>query len=249
MAYRKRYGKSKKGYKKTYRRKRTSLAYLAYKVKKLYRINKMKTQYQHLGGTVNSTMGSILPPSTAIFNLCNWSSFTPIFGTSGDDVNYANSFYHKSFGIDITIESANETDNISYTCFLVSLKDSVGSAFDPNTGNLTLTNPTHFWTNQGMCMLNKRMFNIHKIKRFNLGNYGQALTISSAQNYGTLRRFFWKWSPKCKVSNPSGSVRNVQTSLDPSKQYYLIVCNDDSSVDGQSPTCRAVVVHTVVANA
>ena len=217
------------------KRKSASVASLNYKVKKLFRINRLKTQYQHLGGTVNSTMGALVPPSTAIFNLCNWNSFTPIFGSSGTDVDYANSFYHKSFGIDITIENASETDNISYTCFLVSLKDSVGSAFDPNTGNLSLTNPTHFWTNQGMCLLNKNMFNIHRIKRFNLGNYGQAMTIASAHNYGTIRRFFWKWSPKCKVSNPSGSIRAASSSLDPSKQYYLIVCNDDSSADLQSP--------------
>lgn len=249
MAYRRVYkGRKGKGKRRTYRKGKSTVKGLAKRVNALSRSMRMKTEYQHLGGTINSTIGSILPPGISIFNLCNWNSYSSIFGSFNTDVDLGNSYYHKSFGLDLTFEPNNETDNVSYTVFLVSLKDSIGSAFDSTNGTLSLNSPQHFWANQGMIMLNKKVFNIHKVKRFHLGNFGAPLTQSSANQYGTIRRFYWKWFPKCKVINPVASVKLLNSSIDPSKQYFLLVCNDDSSADLASPVVRGTIVHTFTNN-
>lgn len=176
--------------------KKTAIAAVVRDVKRLKQDARDRTQMHHLASEINATVGASSGAQMFIANLCNWSAATPIFGSSTTDVDLANSYLHRGFGLDVYVTNNNESENINYTAFLVSLKDNIGSAFDPNTGTLTVTNPLHFYNNSSPCaltMLNKNCFNIHKIKRFTLGNMGVGQSVNGLQTQsGNSIRWYWK---------------------------------------------------------
>lgn len=182
--------------------------------------------------------------------LSNFAGMQKIFGTDADDTE-DNKIIHQSVGIDIelTLENTlnNEESTTRFTTFLVSLKDSVGSAFNPSSGALTLLPDIHYYMQAGgQCLLNKKIFNIHKIKRCTLTNYDTALTASAAQSqYGTNYRWYWKQSIGKVISNPIGSWDQLGTGLDPSKTYYILIFNDNSTADLENPQVRMSAVHTL----
>lgn len=183
------------------------------------------------------------------YNLCNYSSLTPVFGTDADDDNNYK-IVHQSVGLDmyLTLENTinNEENTITFTMFLVSLKDDIGGAFNPSNGALSLNVNQHYVIRNGLTLLNKKCFNIHKIKRRVLTNHGTALTSPSAQSQGGSDcRWYWKISMNKVVQNPTGDWKNLQSALDPSKQYYVLIFNDNTTLDGESPALTYNFVHTM----
>lgn len=183
-------------------------------------------------------------------SLSNFAGMQKIFGTDADDTE-DNKIIHQSIGIDmeVTLENTlnNEESTTHFTAFLVSLKDNIGSAFVPGSGSLTLVADQHYYMGAGgMCLLNKKCFNIHKIKRFTLGNYDTALTASAAQTqYGTVQRWYWKIAPGKVIQNPIGSWDTLASGLDPSKSYYILIANDNSTADLENPAVKLSAVHTL----
>lgn len=231
--------------------KKPTVAVLAKKVSKLEKESRMTTQYQHLALELNSTLGSgFTTPNLYIAPLCNWSGTIPVFGSSNADLDLANSFYHRGFGLDCFVTNNTETGSINFTAFLVSLKDGIGSAFDQSTGTLNLTNPNHFYNNglTALTMLNKNAFTIHKVKRFTLSNMDQPFSAGPQTQYGNTMRWYWKQSVNKKCICPNASMKAQNSSLDPSKSYFLILANDNNTLDGEVPIIRATVVHTINAN-
>lgn len=224
----------------------TSVQALAKSVQSIQR--KMRTQHQILNYVQAQTQDNLTANYNA-YNLCNYNAMVPTFGTDADDDNNYK-IVHKSFGMDmyISLENLinNEEETITFTCFLVSLKDHIGPAFNQSTGVLSLTNGVHYYSQAGLTLLNKKCFNIHKVKRRVLTNHGTALTGPSAQTQGgTDFRFYWKWSPNQVIQNPAGDWKALSTALDPSKQYYLLIFNDNSAADLESPCITYNVVHSM----
>lgn len=222
----------------------TKIQALAQSVRRIQR--RMKGEAEYLNYSQNGTQ-----PLVADYNffcLTSPANWTQVFGSSADD-GKENSAYHLSAGMDlrVTLENTiNEPDTTGFTCFIVSLKDVIGSAFNPSTGALNLIANTHYTIREGMVLLNKKCFTIHKQKRFTLTNYGQALSVSAAQSqYGTDRRWYWKIRFNKHLLNPSGNWSDLNSGLDPSKTYYVITFNDNSSLDLQNPKLAFNVVHTV----
>lgn len=183
------------------------------------------------------------------FNCCNYSAGTPIFGADADDDNNYKAI-HQSFGLDcyISLENTinNEPDTTTFTIFFVQLKDDIGNVFNTTTGALTLTAGTHYYIQNGQCMINKKMFKIHKVIRKVLTNHGTALTAPSAQSQsGTDFRFYIKHSPRTMITNVGGDWKNLSCSVDPSKQYHLLIFNDNSALDLQSPSFTYNLVRTM----
>lgn len=175
-----------------------------------------------------------------------------IFGTSANDEE-CNSVIWKSFGMDLHIRSFNETDQVNFTMFVVSLKKEAAPFYNAATGALTLTDGQEYIntsatgsdTCAGLVMLNKRLFNIHYVKRFTLGNNGAALNISGAQTqFGTDRRFYAKFSPNRKITNPYGDWK-AATPAEITDNYYLLIFNNNSTADAESPRMFLNTVHTV----
>lgn len=225
--------------------KETKIQTLAKAVKKLQNQNKAEAEYLNCQYGVDGAQ--IIQPAY-IYPLNFYQGMTPIFGVSADDLE-ANKIIHKSVGMDIhvTLENFlnNEENTIGFTAFLVSLKDDIGSAFNPGTGALTLTaNQTHYSV-QGMTLLNKKMFNIHKVKRFTLTNFNQNLNIAGAQSqFGADRRFYWRQRINKTITNPIGNWKNLSSGNDPSKTYYVLVFNNNTDADFENPQITISAIHT-----
>jgi len=225
--------------------KTTSIQTLAKAVRSLQKEN--KTQAEYLNYTQQTFEQNVAAPLYSV-NLSDFSGMISTFGTSAND-NVANKIIHKSVGMDcrVTLENAinNEESTIGFTAFLVSLNDNVGNVYNNLTGGLTLTLGATHEIVQGMVLLNKKMFKIHKTKRFTLTNYNQALISPAAQTqYGTDYRWYWRLPINKMIENPRGDWKQLGCALDPSKQYYLMIFNDNSTSDLESPAFTYVAVHT-----
>lgn len=224
--------------------KSTKTRSLAGAIKRLQLAMRRRRQYVNLNHNFSTSCSS----DYVAANMCFYAGFNQVFGTGADDLE-GNKMIHHSFGAHIRISlenTINEPDTTGFTVFLVSLKDAIGSAFDPAAGTLTLVPNQHYVQRSGMVLLNKKALTIHKMKKFTLTNYGQALGTSAAQSqYGTDCRWYWKISPRKTVYNPVGNWSVLNSALDPSKTYFLLVFNDNSTLDLQSPKLEFNSVHTI----
>lgn len=205
---------------------------LAKQVKKLTTISYDKVAMK----TIEQAYSSIVQPyyQYHINNLMQ--SWTPIFGYDSNDFSAVNKVYVNSYKVDARILQGSEADAIWYTAFVVSLKDDAADSttFDPATGQLTLTSGTHYTTlgGNGKVLINPRMFNIHSYKRFYMG--GRA----GDQSAPVVRDLSFTIVPKQKlITNPKGNVfgtGGLQFPKDPSKNYYMLLFNDDLGSDLQT---------------
>lgn len=218
---------------KSYKKLRT-LRQLTKAVSKITKIQSRSVNSICLGqqGTSN-----ISTPYTA-FQINNFVALTPLFGATAGDYNDVNKAFWKSLSIQFKLESWDEEENIQLTAFLVSLQKSASNMYDSGTGTLAaLTANTHYYNNSGMCMLNKKIFKIHRIKTFTLGNNSAALTTSGAPMWSgtSLYQGYWKIKPNAYIRNPSGNFIGLNASLDPTQQYYIIVFNNNATGDLEHP--------------
>lgn len=222
--------------------KSTQIQTLAKAVKALQKKNKQQSIYLNYGDQFDTTVSS----DVNVFPLSRYSSWTPIFGAGANDAE-ANKCIHKSFGLDMYLNSNNETDTIQFTIFLVSLKDSMrGAAFNNTTGALSLSAGIDYYIQNGLALLNKNNFNIHNVKRCVLGNNGVGLGSSTAQNqYGTDRRYYMKMRCNKTIHNVAGDWKGLGCSQDPSDNYYLLIFNDNGILDAENPRVRINMVHTI----
>lgn len=237
------------GIKSMARGKASKFTKLARAVRTLQRKNARECEYLTFSQNIPFATSFPASPAPLVQNLSYYTGFTNVFGVSADDLE-ANKIIHKSIGMDIRVSLENTVNNeeetTNFTAFLISLKDDIGSYFTPGSGAITWTdNITHSFQN-GLVLLNKKMFNIHKQKRFTLTNFGTALTSAAAQSqYGVDKRWYWKISPNKLISNPAGNWKSLSSGLDPSKTYQLVVFSDNATLDGESPSMTAAIVHTM----
>lgn len=242
---RKRYAAKKKGVSRLVKGKQTKIQTLAKAIKNLQLQNKKKKIILNYTQTYNQGVSS----DYTVFYLSKISSWNPTFGTSSDD-GTANSMIHKSMGIDMYLSlenTTNEPDTTGFTMFLVSLKDDAqAGCFDPASGNLAMLPGQHYVTINGLTLLNKKVFNIHAIRRKVLTNHGTALSGPSAQTQsGTDYRHYFKLRVNKKIVSPIGNWSALSCPADPSKNYFLIVFNDNSTLDLQNPKVTMNIVHSV----
>jgi len=225
--------------------KSTKIQTLAKAVSRIQR--SMRTKCEYLTFQQSGNVG--VTGDVYVYNLCDYLNMGNLFGSSGDDTSQ-NRIIHQSFGVDmyLTLENTiNEPDTTQFTVFMVSLRDIIGSDFVPSTGGLTLTPGAHYAINGGLVLLNKKIFNIHKVKRVVLTNHGTALSAPSAQTQGgTDWRGYWKFSPRSLITNATtnSNWKGLRSALDPSKQYYILVFNNNSGADLQNPVFQYNAVHT-----
>lgn len=207
------------------------VATLSRQVQKLSKVSYDKVQMQILP----QSYASVTQPYFQ-YHLNNLtSSWTPIFGYDANDVSTANKMYVNSYKVDARLTQDSEADLIWYTMFVVSLKDdgADSTTFDPATGQLTLTDNIHYnrAPTNGKVIVNPRFFNIHKYKRFYMG--GRA----GDQSAPVTRDLSFTIVPKQKmVTNPKGNIFGIgglAFPKDPSKNYYMILFNDDLGTDLQ----------------
>ena len=197
--YKARKGGMRKGRKYVPRRART-LAGLAKKVAGLARRVRKIPQAYHIGYALAN---QLVERDYAALNLSNFTATqniiagvtgqtfnpggTPLFGTQIEDLE-SNRLIDQSMSCQLKVECGAEESNITYSCYLVSLKDQMNQrqVFNPDTGELDLAAGTHYWVSPtasgaiGMILLNPKCFKIHRKWKFTIGNNNQALTVASA---------------------------------------------------------------------
>lgn len=221
-----------------YRRKaaaKPSVTKLARAVTSLQRANKREAVWNQLTRTYNANVQS----DYMYYELDRFNAMTLQFGTSTNDY-HSNKVVNYSDLLRVNVNLANggvtETGRIQFYCALVSLKDEIGSAFNPATGALTLTSGTHYWQSQGLFVLNPKCFKLHAAKRFVLDNQGISLATSTAQTqYGTDMNFDMFLKRNAMIQTTGTDWGLMQCPPDPSKNAFLIIFNDNSALDVEYP--------------
>lgn len=221
--------------------KETTITTLAKSIRSLQRQFKKDQEYLNYAQTwVDQNVSSTY---TAL-HLNDFSSWGRIFGTSSND-DTQNAVIWKSSGFDMKFDIGNEPANTNFTVMLLHCKDTAKGLINAS-GVIALTAGDTHYTQSGLTMVNKKYFNILKIKRFSLGNNGQSASASTAQTqFGIDRRYYMKIRPNKKITNPNGDWKNLTQSLDPSGNYYLVIFNDNSALDLEYPHITMNAVHTV----
>lgn len=226
--------------------KRVTLNRLVRSVKRLQRTNKVNTKWDQLTKILNLNVES----DYYAYNLDMFSSMIPRFGMTVADGDQ-NTIINYSDVLRINVDLANgiltETGKINFHCFLVTLRDEIGSAFNPATGAITLVNGTHYYSaGQGLFVLNPKVFKVHASKRFILDNHGVALATSTGQTqYGTQMAFDMYLKRNQQVKTTGRDWISSVCPPDPSKNSFFIVFNDNSALDAEYPALNLLQKKTV----
>lgn len=233
---------------------RYALPALARQVAKIQRTVKAVTSEVQYGSNANNPIGNVGGTNVYTLPLSQFSGWGRIFGTDADDESNHSALWKKS-NFDFEIDTSGEADPIDYSMYIVTLtKLGMEELFTPASGGLAgpagITPPvngTHFVIGgtYGMAWLNRKYFNIIKSKRFITGAYG-----APAADANTLRkRFYVKMSHNGGkghvIKNPKGDWKAQPSPTVPAQNYYLLLFNNDSTVDGQSVQLRMNAIHTL----
>jgi len=209
-----------------------------------------KTSVEPLTTASSTTSGENLSANFNTWNLSrmspNSSYCIPIFGKNSTEISEVNKAYLQYKEVFVSIRQASEPNLVRMSLFLVSLKDQGATAtvMDPATRQLTLT-PSADWVGGNgseQVIINPKIFTTHAVRRFTMGFEGSA--GPEADTY-SQKRFRFIIKPKQQlIENPVGNVFNTSTfpsPTDPSQNYFLIIFNDNSALDLESPKCDIVV--------
>lgn len=173
------------------------------------------------------------------YNLCDWSSMTPIFGSDSTDYVNSNKLFLKKMYLNYRLEQGSEPSNTTFHMFVVSLKDNANTQprFNPTNGAISLTANQDYSIHSGMTFINPRVWNIHWHKRAYFTNFdaSQSITGPTGSTGLVVKRGRVILRPRVTITNPTGNAAALRSSLDPSKQYYFLLFSDNSIADGQYP--------------
>lgn len=244
---RKVYGK-KRVYRKRAKKSNLSLTTKVARIQKQLKVGYTK---QFLYGNYDS--GSSLAYPYYAVNLMNLNTLAPCFGTAASDYNNLNKFRHKSMKLDMYLSMDDEMSNVILTCFVVSLHKNT-ALYTRGTGALTLTSGVDYINNAlvasdyAQTWINPKQFKIHWAKRLILGNNGVAANGPSGTGNTAVRnsyRKILKIKTDTMITNPDGNVIDLYANPNASQQYYLIVFNNNSTLDFEYPFLHMNVLHEI----
>lgn len=215
------------------------------------RVNTIDRRYKYSQQTIllgNFASNAALQNDFYVFNPMNFNASTLIFGTDSNDTT-SNKAYHKSmtlqFRVSLENPANNEEETVGFTAMLVKLRDTIpDSKYDSATGALTMAPNADYYMTQGQSMINPKYFQIVKKSTFWLSNYGTALNAPSGQGMLT-KQFTWRIKPNNYITNPLGDIKSLNAAPDPSKQYFLIIFNNNSQFDAEFPTVSINCVNSL----
>lgn len=238
---------------KRYRKKRKvgrkpTVYKLARQVRSLRLAQRTEKSTLYYRNSAFATIGNAAADSIYVFPFFLYSSWTRIFGTDADDETQKWGCIKKT-NIDLMFNTDNERAAVDYTIFVVQLtKFGHEELYDRVTGTLTtaLSNNVHFsraGTN-GMAFLSRRYFKILAVKRWASGTAGSLPTETISLRKRMYMKFNYNKGKGIMVTNPNGDWRNGLSPLAPNTNTYLMVFNNDSTVDA-SVKLAINALHTV----
>lgn len=221
--------------KRTYRKKKSVTAKVAALSRSVNKLNKISYD------KVSLIMGQKTNDSVTLpfyqYSLTNgMNTWGAVFGDNSTDIANTSKMMVNSYSLDVRLNQDNEADRITYTAYIVSLRDqgADASTFDPLNGNLVMTDNIHYvsMNQNGRVFVNRKFFNIHHMKRFTMG--GRPGDQSSPETRDLSFRVY----PKNKlIENPRGNIfgsGGLTYPRDPSQNYFFLLFNDDSGADLQT---------------
>lgn len=181
-------------------------------------------------------------------NLCNYVDWQKMWASTSSSASAIRSrMIHRYFTLDnlVTLDNTNnEEGTVNFTYFIVSRKDSAGSATD-STNALTLTSGVDYIVGggdaAGIAYMNLKKWKVHYVKRFTLT--GGDLTDIQADQMQKRFRCYVKVNKT--VENPDGSWNTLTNSPDPSDTYYAILFNNNGTVDLENPRWSFNAIHGI----
>lgn len=251
MKFQKKFRKYRGKAKRKYGAKKGLLTKMVKDIKTLKKNVRVAYTKHYLYGSFTSTEAGFTFPYWAQ-NLCNFNTLAPCFGTNETDINGNSHWKWDKMELDLIISANTEKDNMYLTCHVVSLKKD-SNLYSKTSGNLfTLTNVVNYINNgiSGLSQtsINPDDFTIHYTKRIILGNNsiaGYAPTGTGAGNVKNVVRKKITIYPNTVIKNPDGNVRALTCNQSEAQQYFLIIFNDNSNVDIETPLASLNVLHTI----
>lgn len=232
--------KSRRTYKRRYKRRKKSSGVTKKTVRTMVR--------RALRPTQNVVRLAAVQPPTGIASPYTWfhlngiANSVKIFGATSNDAQ-ANQAKHTSMCLDWTIRTGDEDDGCDITIYIVSPKNDVKDAlFDAGTGLISLTNNEDYNIGNGAAYLNPRSFIIHR--RYKV--LFPARTSPTDPRFNLYKRRFLKLKTGHYIKNERGDWQSLHSPQKPSHNYYALVFNNNSSVDGEFPTFEYNVLNTYV---
>jgi len=198
---------------------------------KTVRGNTYKTMY------VYNATGNLGTPF-AMWPLVLPTQWTGVFNTPGEE--RGGNYRGINYKVDFRINSHTEPAPINCTVFFVSPKNQkvvneTGGAAHPACQGLQLN--TDYTLYDGMCLMNKKRWNIHYYKRIT------TLPISSVAPSGTTilsdqtaNRFSFSRKSNLTIKSRTGEWNTVDSfSLAPRMRMHAIVFNNNQVIDLESP--------------
>lgn len=224
----------------TRRKGTTSLQSLAKQVKTLQKKTKLITERDQYV-TVDA-MDTVSP--YVVRNLCNYNAWTKLWTSTGTGIQgIRSSMYHRYLTIDnlVTLDNTNnEEGTINFTYFIVSRRDTAGTATDTGTA-LSLTADVDYSNYNGRTFMNLKKYKVHFCKRFTLtGGDGADMQADNCQ-----RRFTAHVKVGKKIVNPDGHWQTLSNSPDPSDTYYALLFNDNFIGDLEEPRWSFSCLHSI----
>lgn len=178
-------------------------------------------------------------------------SWVNVFGQS-DNVTESRKLNITKLNLDFCLNPAREHAEIDYTVFLVTPKN---LKVVTDTGNLiNLVDGTDYSFNGGICLMNPKRFNVHRVWRCN--TYGQITrvdglagnTVNSTATLKTVRRYM-KMPFRHQLKSSTGPWNTIADQSTPvSSKLCLIAFNNNSAVDLENPNWKGVAHFTCYAS-
>lgn len=190
----------------------------------------------------------VLNFDATISQTVNWFHLNPIqvsnniFDTADND-QHQNQAKHVRIDMDFLLEAASENDGVTFTMYLVSPKNTAQDVmFDGATGQLNIAQAEHYSYHSGVAFVNPDCWTIHRrwSAFFPPHAVGEVSKTLFKRKRVTIR-------PNTFIKNIRGDFKDLVCPQKPSQNYYLLVFNNNSISDLESPQMKLVVLNTYIA--
>lgn len=241
--------RKRRQYRKRTAKSQTSMGKLVQKVNRMARdmVTQKRTIYYR--NSAYDSIGNATGTNVYTWSFFKYGSWARAFGTDADDEGGKIALIKKS-NLDIILDSAGERASLDYTMYVVQLTRAGHEAlYSSATGDLAaLTDNVHFsrlGTN-GLAFLNKRYFKILACRRWISGTTGSLPTETLSLRKRMYLKFNYNRGKGILVQNPVGDWKTGASPQAPNTNTYLILFNNDSTVDSAAKI-GINALHTVTA--
>lgn len=194
-----------------------------------------------------TTWDQTVSSNYAIFPLVKPASWTNVFGQS-DNVTESRKLTIKKMNLDFDVTPYTEGAEVDFTVFLASCKNN--KSFRETNGMTTIAiGNDDYVINNGLALLNPKRFNIHKAWRLKTSGVYTDLNGTTTLNTLQSARRYHKMYMNHQLRNAQGApwTSIADNEIPIGASYALIVFNNNSAVDLESPQCKGFAHFTCYA--